>query len=507
LSAIIELNLKDNVYFNVRCGTDQAYELKGFFSCYTPNYKFNPKYKAKMWDGKITFFNIYDRLLPIGLLPKLKEFCKNHDYTLTYNFSMKELRNNITQEDLIPFYDTLFSDGKIYPHDYQQEAIYKTLSKKRGVLEACTSFGKSIVLYTILRYIMNDVDNKILIIVPTINLVNQLYSDMQDYGWEDIHNHVSRLYGDSKDCDLSKKILISTWQSIYKRHDNFFSQYEAVICDETHMCKSLSLTTILKKCVNATYRIGMTGTLPMDHADRYNIFGFIGPLIYQLKSHELITTGFLSDIKIVNMHIKYPIEEIKKIVNITYAEEVKYLVQNEKRDGILKYIIDSKYIKDEDNILVLAQRIEHIKKTVEYLKNLYPNRKILKISGETNPDERESIRKSIDNESGVILVATYGTFSTGISIKKLHHVIFLSFYRSRIKVLQSLGRGLRKHNTKSFVIIWDIVDDMRWKLKQRSNTKNEYGMNYAYLHFLERLKFYDDQKFKYINKVVQLEKL
>jgi len=507
MSNTITVDLVDNVYLGIQCEIDQAFELKEYFSCYVPNYKYNPKYKARLWNGKISFFNIHDRTLPIGLLKFLKYFLIKYGYKIRFNFDRSVFQNDITPEDLIPFYDALFDRDGIYPRDYQQDAIYTALKNKRGVLEAATGAGKSIIIYSILRYMMEDTDGKLLLVVPSINLVNQMFSDFREYGWYDSYDDVTLLYGKSKNYDPNKKVTISTWQSIYKKSPGFFKQFTGVLVDETHGAKSASIQTVLKKCVNAEYKLGLTGTLPTDKVDMFNIFGYLGPVIYKLKSKTLIERGYLSDIRIVNMNIKYPDSDIKLNKVQTYAEEVDLIINKEKRNKVLKYIIDSKYVDEKENVLILAQRINHIDKIVDYLENIYPNREILRIDGKTDPEERERVRNYVESNDGVILVATYGTLSTGVNIPKLHHVIFASFYKSKIKVLQSIGRGLRKHKSKGVIIIWDLIDDMRWKKKQRSNTKETWGYNYAYQHFLERLTYYKEQGFKYTNKKVVLDNL
>lgn len=513
MSDIITVGLRDNVNLEISCEIDQAYELKEFFSCYASNYKFNPKFKAKMWNGKISFFNIHDKTLPIGLLKYIKPFLKKFKYRIRFEFDRSTLKNEITTEDLTSFHDVLFegvtNNGKpVYPRDYQHDAILAALQHKRGVLEAATGAGKSIIIYSIIRFIMENVKGKILLVVPSISLVSQMFSDFREYGWWDNYDDVSLLYGNSKHYDPNKKILISTWQSIHKKGQRFFEQFDAVLVDETHNAKSTSIQTVLKKCVNAEYKLGMTGTLPTEKIDRFNIFGYLGPVIYKLRSHELISRGFLTDIRIVNMFVRYSNKDVKDNKSRKYADEISFITKNGKRNKVLKHIISSNHVKDCENILILAQRLNHIDAIEKYLSDKYPDRKILKISGVTNPDERERIRQYVECNNGVILVATYGTLSTGVNIPKLHHVIFASFYKSKIKVLQSIGRGLRLHKSKKIIFIWDIIDDMRWK-KKTKNTSNKpsYGYNYAFKHYLERKVFYDEQRFKCINKEIKLEEL
>lgn len=509
MSNTIRIGLKDNVYLSIECEMDQAFELKEYFSCYVPDYKFNPKYKARMWNGKISFFNINDRTLPIGLLKFLKPFLKKYKYKVVFDFDRKVLQDDIEHEDLIGLYDVLFEGSKIYPRDYQQKAIYAGLKNKRGILEAATGAGKSLIIYCMIRFWMEELDGRILLVVPSINLVNQMFSDFREYGWYDSYDDVTLLYGKSKNYDPNKKVLISTWQSIYKKGPKFFEDFDAVVVDETHGAKSASIQNVLKKCVNAEYKIGLTGTLPTEKVDRFNIYGYLGPVVYKLRSDELIKRGFLTDLRIVNMHIRYPDKDVKVNKDRTYAEELSFLINNPKRNRIFKYIIDGKHVQKDENVLILAQRIEHIDNIVEYCKEEFPEREVLRIDGSTNPEERERVRHYVESNNGVILVATYGTLSTGVNIPKLHHVIFASFYKSKIKVLQSIGRGLRKHKTKNRIIVWDIVDDLRWLKRKNKKTRkgNEYGLNYAYQHFEERLKYYNEQRFKNIDKFVKLEEI
>jgi superfamily II DNA or RNA helicase len=512
MNDVITVRLKDNVNLEISCAIDQAYELKEYFSCYATNYQYNPKYKAKMWNGKISFFNVHEKTLPIGLLLYIKPFLTKFKYKIRFEFDRSKLKNNITTDDLTAFHNVLFdgvtNNGKaVFPRDYQHNAILSALQHKRGVLEAATGAGKSIIIYSIIRFIMEHVEGKVLLVVPSISLVSQMFSDFREYGWWDNYDDVSLLYGTSKSYDPKKKVLISTWQSIHKKTSKFFEQFDAVLVDETHNAKSASIQTVLKKCVNAEYKLGMTGTLPTEPIDRFNIFGYLGPVIYKLKSHELISRGFLSDMRVINTYLRYPHKDIVDNKKRTYAEEIKFITKNEDRNKILKYIISSKHVKEVENILILAQRLSHIDDMEKYLKKEYPNRTILKISGMTHADERERIRQYVECNDGIILVATYGTLSTGVNIPKLHHVIFASFYKSKIKVLQSVGRGLRLHKSKKIMYVWDIIDDMRWKKKKRKNSKEEYGYNYAFKHFLERRSFYLDQRFKCLDKRIKLEDL
>jgi superfamily II DNA or RNA helicase len=503
MSTDVNVYIENNVYFRIEAERGILYELKEYFSAYIPNHKFHPKVKQHLWNGKISLFEIYDRLLPIGLYKNLKKFLKYYNYTYKYHLTKDDLINDIPKDVFTDFYKQLFKGTTIYPRDYQQEAIEQSLIYKRGVVEAATGAGKSIVIYSIIRFIKETVDGNILIVVPNIGLVTQLFDDFKTYGWNDSYDYVSLLYGKSK-YDPNKKITISTWQSIYKKHEQFFEKFNAVIVDETHMAKTTSIKTILTNCVNAEYRIGLTGTLPTDKLEKMTIVGYLGPTIFKLMSKSLIDGGFLSNIEIMNMKLRYKKEEVELVRSMTYAEEVDFIINHSRRNNIFKYIIDSNFVDNTHNILILAQRISHIDNIVEYLTTTYEKRTVFRIDGSTSAEERDSIRNNIEHMEGVILVATYGTLSTGINIPKLHHVVLGSFYKSKIKILQSIGRGLRKHYSKERIIIWDIIDDLRYDVKRRNTGNIEKENNYAYSHFLERVSYYKEQQFTYSNNKITI---
>ena len=337
--------------------------------------------------------------------------------------------------------------------------------------------------------------------MPKIALVNQMLSDFVEYGWEDAEDHVCALYGGVQH-DPSKRVLISTWQSIYKRDPEFFEDFECLIVDEVHGVNesSSSLRAILMNCVNAKYRFGLTGTLPTFTADLYNILGYIGPKVSEILSKELMDRGVLSKLEIVNVLLRYSDAEIKKSRKMTYAEQVNFVTEHPLRNKIFGFIL--KNINRDENSLILCERLSHLESICKYLSEKFPDRKVVQIHGKVDALKRENIRKSIDNENGTIIVATFGTMSTGVNIKKIHNIFFASSSKSMIKVLQSIGRGLRTHKDKKMMRLWDLIDDMRW-VKRTGNI----GENYAFDHFKHRYAIYKKQGFKCITKKLKIQQI
>jgi len=495
---MIDVNKKDEVYVIIKCDRSQLMELKDYFSVHIPNYKFHPKYRRKLWDGKVSFIDLRTHELPIGLLPLFDKFCKINNYKYKLNFDISELCTPVTREHIEQFTEQLLvtaytSDNqKIDAYDYQITAVHKALTNKRGVLQCVTSSGKSLILYIIIRILLSKaLDMKFLLVVPSINLVSQMYSDFESYGWDDIHKYCTRLCT-GYTPDFSKNVLISTWQSLNKT-PKFFEKYETLIIDEVHQAKCLSIKTIAQSCTNADFRIGTTGTIPDEKSDQMNIFGYLGQVVYKIGYAELMDRNIISKIKIVNLILKYPKDMVDKNKikgGRPYPEEKATCNNYPNRNTIIKMIIDN--TKDGDNTLILAENIEHLNMITTYLEDVLPEKyMIVNIHGKTKTSEREVIRKAMNDESNMILVASYGTMSLGVSINKIHNIIFASSYKSKIKILQSIGRGLRKHKEKNGLTLYDLVDDLTWV--KRTGT---IGMNHIYKHYIERKKYYKEQGFK-----------
>ena len=473
------ISKKNEIYFKIDCDAHIKYELSDQFTFDVPGAKFMPQFRSKHWDGKIRLFNIQTGEIYIGLLDKLITFCENHNYKFEfvenkYYGLPGEMDNSISMEGVKDYMVSICSHT---PRDYQVQGVYDALKYQRKLILSPTASGKSLMIYSVVRYFVEKGKN-ILLVVPTTSLVEQMYKDFEDYGWNS-SEYCHKVYGGS-DRSSEKQVTISTWQSIYKLEKKFFDRFDVVIGDEAHQFKSKSLINIMSNLHNAKYRFGFTGTLDGSQTHKLVLEGLFGPTYKLIKTDELIKQGFLSKLKIKVLLLKH---EPKKF-NV-YEEEVQYLIGNSRRNNFIKNLV----LDLKGNTLVLFSRVStHGEPLYEIInKDSNKNRKIFFIHGGIDTEERELVRKITEEENNAIIIASYGTFSTGINIKNLHNVVFASPSKSRIRNLQSIGRVLRKGKEKSLATLYDIADDMT------HNSTRNYTLN----HLVERIKIYNEENFDY----------
>lgn len=483
--SLITVKKKNETYLYVDTEASVMLELSDFFTFTVPGYQFTPQYRAKLWDGKIRLYNIYTKELYVGLLPYIQEFAKTNGYTVKVD--IEQTHDDITSLD--EFIDTLnvHSNGKpIQIRDYQKDAVQHALKNNRSLLLSPTASGKSLIIYTLMRWHLQH-NRKQLIIVPTTSLVEQLYGDFADYAtnseWK-VSEHCTRVYsGKEKVSDIP--VIISTWQSIYKLPKSYFENFDVIFGDEAHLFKSKSLTSILHKCINSTHRTGTTGTLDGTQTHRLVLEGLFGVTYKVTTTKQLMDTQQLANLKIKCLLLDYSDEEKKQTKNFSYQEEIDWIVRHPKRNAFIRNLV----IDQTGNTLVLFNYVE---KHGEVLYNMIKekiseNRKIFFIHGGVEAEDREQIRAITENEENAIIVASNGTFSTGINIRNLHNIVFASPSKSRIRNLQSIGRGLRLSETKTSCKLFDIGDNLAWKSHK----------NYTLLHLIERIKIYNEEGFSY----------
>jgi len=475
----------NEVYLELEVDEDVSRELSDYFTFEVPGAKFMPQYRNRMWDGKIRLFSPHNGRIYVGLLPYIKEYCSKKSIEYIMEKGVENDRN-VIRESVRDFAESLRPKSRNKPiqfRDYQIDSIWHAIQSDRCLLLSPTASGKSLVIYTLVRY-YHLMNLKTLILVPTTSLVEQMYSDFIDYGWEDKYLH--RVYA-GMDKGSKKPVVISTWQSIYKLHRPYFAQYGCIIGDEAHLFKAKSLTDIMAKSGEVKYRFGLTGTLDGTQTHRLVLEGLFGQVKKIITTKELIDRGTLAELEIDCIVLKHTDEEAKRVRYYTYAEEINYLVSHPKRNKFIEKLCAS--IKG--NTLLLFQLVDkHGVLLYNELKTL--DRKVFFVYGGTTTETREKIRAITEKEKDAIIVASYGTFSTGINIRAINNIVFASPSKSRIRVLQSIGRGLRQTDDKSRVKLFDVSDNVSYKSRP----------NFTYRHFTQRLNIYKEEKFKYhINRI------
>jgi superfamily II DNA or RNA helicase len=433
--------------------------------------------------------NLQHNRIYLGLYPRLVAFARDNDYTISSPSDVLELSNIVYDPDLVP---TTF---KI--RDYQQEAVEHALKYKRCILESPTASGKSFIIYNIIKHIQAPT----LLIVPTINLVHQMASDFVDYGEDpsNIHKIVS-----GSERESSRMIYVSTWQSIFRLPKEWFDRFEVVIGDEAHGYTATSLISIMEKCTGVSWRIGTTGTV-CNEDSKVNILtleGLFGKVKKVVSTKELMDQNFLSKFKIKALVLRYNKQEFKKDVNayiadnpsaknMNYQEQSDFIVRLEKRN---KFIVNLA-LSLKGNTLVLFQYVDkHGKVLYDMIQKKNDGSKVVHyVSGSVKGEDREDVRAVCATSNDNIIVASFGVFSTGVNIPSINNIIFASSYKSKIKVLQSIGRSLRLHESKDVATLYDIVDDCSF------NGKKSYSAG----HFLERVKIYNQEKFQF--KAINIE--
>ena len=475
----LSISKKNEVYLQIESDPHVYYELSDQFTFEIPGAKFMPQYRNRYWDGKIRLFNVKNGEIYVGLLDKIQKFCEDHEYT--YEFldnkffgTPFEVNENISYEGVK---DYMTSISKYSPREYQVEGVYDALRHNRRLLISPTASGKSLMIYSIVRYYVERQQNT-LIVVPTTSLVEQMYKDFADYGW-DVGSFCHKIYA-GKERETDSQVIITTWQSIYKLPRKYFERFSVVIGDEAHQFKSKSLISIMTKLHKAKYRFGFTGTLDGTQTHKWVLEGLFGPSYKIIGTKDLMTKGHVAKLDINILLLKHPPQKFE-----TFEDEIQFIITNEKRNKFIRNLaLDLK-----GNTLILFSRVEgHGKVLFDLINNnVLEQRQTFFVHGGVDAENREKVREITERENSAIIVASYGTFSTGVNIRNLHNVIFASPSKSRIRNLQSIGRVLRKGNNKTKATLYDIADDATYKSRR----------NYTLNHLIERIKIYNYEKFNY----------
>lgn len=503
MSDVVTISRAGHGHVRVDCELSVLQEISEAFTFKVKGAEFMPAYRNRMWDGKIRLLNVMTRQILAGLYQRVVDFCLSRGYEVNVTFDATQAELSVAETK--SFLESLNLPEKVKPRDYQVKAFIHAIRNKRCVLLSPTASGKSLIIYLITRYY----NAKTLIIVPTISLVHQLAGDFEDYGYcgqervgsdgSDIGDLVGS--SDGRDSDEGRgwtrgihkifagqereteaQVVVTTWQTAVKLPKEWFRQFQVVIGDEAHTFHSKSLATVMGKLDHCEYRIGTTGTLDGAVNHEWTIEGMFGKTHRVISTSELMEQKHVSDLKIKCIVLSHSDEDRKFLRDKTYQEEMDFLVSCAPRNRFIKNLA----ISLEGNSLILFQYVEkHGKILYDMLKD--EDRKVFFVHGGVEGEEREEIRHIVAKESNAIIVASYGTFSTGINIPSIANLVFASPSKSKIRNLQSIGRSLRLADGKSQATLYDLSDDLSWKSKQ----------NYTLQHFAERIKIYNEEKFEY----------
>jgi superfamily II DNA or RNA helicase len=478
----------NEVFTYVSCEPSVGRELSEHFCFFVPGYKFMPSYKSGAWDGKIRLFNRQTCLIYKGLVHELKRFCDKQGYQfipedtkLPAKFTEEHIQEIVKER-----YPLTAKGTVITPREHQAAAIAEALSNDRKILVSPTASGKSLIAYIIIRMLQDMHKAKVLLVVPTTGLVHQMMNDFDDYSSKD------KKWNANKECHLvyagqpksvkGSNVTITTWQSVFRQPKAFFADYDAVIIDECHLAQANSMKAILEKMDNTKYRFGMTGTMHDPKCHQWVLEGLLGRCKQIVTTKQLMEKNLIANLKIHCTLLKYPDDVRQAAKGLKYAKEMDFLAQNEKRNEFIVKLAE----RLKGNTLVLFQYVDKHGKPL-YNSISKGSKNAHYIAGSVKGDERLEIVNEVEASNNNVIVASYGTFSTGMSIRNLHNIVFASPYKSKFKVLQSIGRGLRLDDGKSLATLFDIADDLSWKKTQ----------NHTLKHFTERVKLYNKESFNY----------
>ena len=461
----------NETFLKIRAEQSALNEIKDAFSYFTPNFQFDPRFKTTPWNGKKSLLDLRNNTFYCGLMPELAKWLddNNYEYMLKGRFNAQ----NFSEIEALQFIETLGLPAHIKVRDYQLKYFIKSVRNQRAILLSPTASGKSLIIYLIFRYF----NKKTLLIVPTVSLVSQMFDDFKEYGYNSEGN-IHKVFS-GQDKSTNKLLTISTWQSVYEQNRNYFENFRVVVGDEAHGFAATSLVKIMKLMTNTPVRVGLTGTLPPEELTNQTIKGLFGPVTQFVTTKQLQDQNILAPMTIKAIVLKH--EECPYSGNVfkpPYQDEITYLVTDEGRNKFLMNLA----LSLKGNTFVMFRIIDHGKALYEEIskRSKIP---VFYVDGQTPADEREEIRKQVENLKDSITICS-SVFTTGINIKSINNIIFTHPHKGRVKILQSIGRGLRMKKGKLDLTLFDIADDICDNVR-----------NYTLSHFKERLKIYKSEEF------------
>ena len=475
----VRISVENDAWSRLYCSDPVLFDrLRESMTHMTPGARHMPLYKKGIWDGKLRLLS-KDGAFHTGLAERLGGMAAEMGGEVSYDGLIGE--SPITMEFVVEYIESL--KLPFPPRDYQVEGIYKALLRRRCLLVSPTASGKSLVAYVVARFLV-DHGMRVLIVVPSKSLVKQMIGDFIDY--RSGGNFAEGVVGGVDRSKLTTPATVSTWQSIYKEDSEFLSEWKAVIGDEVHGFKAKSLVDIMSKMTSCPVRVGMTATMNKEEVHRMTLEGLFGKPYVLTTARKLMDRGDIATLEIVPIILRYCERDRVAMTGMRYQHEMKFITQNPAR---WKFIVDMvDYL--QGNTVILYQFVEKHGKPLHALfeKRLENTRRPLYFfHGGVDVDAREDFRRMMEGDNNAVAVASYGTFSQGVNVKAIHNVIFASPYKSYIKVVQSLGRGLRLAENKDNLMLYDLVDEICPPTGMKTN--------YAWKHWKSRFHTYEEENF------------
>lgn len=472
-------------------------QLESSFTKQVANWRFIKK-KFAGWDGYIKFIDSYMRI-PIGLWKRLEDVCKKYKMDLEWSRLEGVYDHDFKDDEFRMWVAENFKNAKKKPRDYQIDSALNIMKYMKTRSEIATSAGKTLIIYMIYQF-LKDVgkleNHKMLIVVPTTSLIIQTSEEFEDYS-EMIEVNPPKIQmlhgGKSKDRE-NVDIIIGTFQTLTKLEHEFFEDINVVCIDEAHYTNAKSVKVIIQKAIHAEYRFGLSGTLKnLNDANSFTLDAYLGPEVNNISAKFLIDNDFATSINVKMIFLKYVGYDINKqfyeLRNSPMAKEgskllsleKNYVVENKERMEFLT----SALLKTTKNTIVFFSDIKYGfgKRLYNWMLENAREKKLMYIDGSTSTDERIKYFNAMEDDNNKILVSSYGTASTGISINNIHNIFLTESYKSDRIIKQTLGRGMRLLKGKHSVNIIDLIDDLSYPGSRR-------GKNYLLNHGLERFKIY-----------------
>lgn len=484
----VEIKIVGDNTAKIRIEYFDAFEdLRSHFSTLEKNFAYIKRCRAKgvkVQSGKEYIKKSCIKMngeFELGLLFDILTFCKNNFYNRTVSLILDDSIKEYIKSNNLKLDSNIFvNDSGAKPRNYQIESMQIALNKQNGIYILGTGAGKTLCTALLIHNLLkNNLTNKILLICPFPDLANQTFNEIS-LNLKDYNYKINKWFGNLK-FDKDAQVIIAgsnILRSQYSKYKNDLLKFNCIIVDEVHQLKANNKISTIIKELPAKFRYGFTGTLPDDKHDVWSLKGKIGPVRYNLPSAELRSDKFLTPVKSLGLRVtvdnipKFVIDEDGSQRPFLYSDEVDWLSDNIKFNEIITKIAGSL----ENNTLILINRIQHGENLLELCQKRLPNKKVYFIQGEVSLEERGDIKQQMEDSNNLIVIAQVATFSTGINVKNIHNIIFPGLIgKSTVRIVQSIGRGLRLNPNKSQLSLIDIIPNTKYCLKHIDIRKEIYS--------------------------------